>query len=174
MTVSDGALSAADTFVLVVVGAPAGVAFDAVGPGAVGASVVNGSSLSWNHTVTTTGANPLLTVGVAVGRSPDTGVSLAVLYNGVPLTSVGIKHSNNQELGFVQLFYLKAPPTGTYPVQVALTGGTADMEGGSVSFTGVDQTTPIRNVTTSAGAGASPSVAGGEVPRPGTWWWMRS
>jgi hypothetical protein len=133
------------------------VAFDAVGPSASGASV-NGSSLSWNHTITTSGSDLLLTVGIAVGTSWDEDKSVSVTYNGVPMTSAAKVHSNNQTQGFVELFYLTAPAPGTHPVQVTLSGGTAYIEGGSVSFTGVDQTTPVRNITTASGAGTSPSV----------------
>ena len=143
--------------------APPGVVFDVVGPSAGGISVTSGSSLTWNHTVTTTGSNLLLTVGVAVGRNPDN-VSLAVTYNGVPMTSVGLVHSNNQIAGYVELFYLKAPATGTRAVVVTLSGGTADLEAGSVSFSGVDQTTPVRNITTAAGAGTTPAVTLASAP----------
>src|SRR4029453_17586601 len=80
------------------------------------------------------------------------------------MTSAGIKPSNNSTAGFVQLFYLKDPATGAHPVQVTLTGGPADIEGGSVSFVGVDQTTPVRNVVTNAGAGTAPSVAVASAP----------
>jgi len=87
-------------------------------------------------------------VGVAVGRSPDTGLTLAVTYNGVPMTSAGIVHANSRTDGFVQLFYVKAPAAGAHTVQVTLTGGTASIEAGSVSFSNVDQTTPLRNIGT--------------------------
>jgi len=143
---------------------PAGVAFDAVGPSSAGASVASGSSLSWNHTVTASGANLLLMAAIAVGSSPDTGRTLAVTYNGVAMTPVGLVHSNNQALGYVQLFSLKAPASGTHPVLVTLTGGTASLAAGSVSFTGVDQTTPVRNVTTNFGTGVSPNVTVASAP----------
>src|SRR5262249_11805372 len=106
----------------------------------------------------TSGSNLLLTVGVTIGKSPDTGTSVAVTYNGVAMTSAGTAHSNNSTTGYAQLFYLRAPATGTHAVQVTLTGGAAAVDGGTMSFTGVDQTTPVRNVTTNAGSGATPSV----------------
>ena len=59
--------------------------------------------------MTPTGANLLLTVAVAVGKSPDTALSLGVTYDGVAMTSAAIVHSNNVHDGFVQMFYLKAP-----------------------------------------------------------------
>jgi hypothetical protein len=103
-------------------------------------------------------------VGVAVGKSGDAALSLAVTYNGVPMTSAGIVHSNNRNYGFVQLFYLTAPATGVHPVQVTLTGGTAWIEGGSVSFTGVDQTTPVRNIATKFGSSTSPNLTVTSAP----------
>ena len=73
LTGVSGSLTRTATVSLVVVAtAPPAVSFDAVGPGSAGAAVASGSSLSWNHTVSATGSNRLLTVGVAVGRSPDT------------------------------------------------------------------------------------------------------
>jgi hypothetical protein len=139
------------------------VAVDSVGPGATGASV-SGSTLSWNHTVTTTGSGMLLTAGVMIGKSPDTAIKVAVTYNGVPMTSAGLVHSNNRTDGYVQLFYLVAPATGTHAVQVTLTGGTAAIEAGSVSFTGVNQTTPFRNLTTAFGTGTTPTVTVASAP----------
>jgi hypothetical protein len=138
--------------------APTGVAVDAVGPSAAGTNIGSGSSLTWNHTITTTGSNLLLTVGVVVGKDGDNTTSLAVTYNGVAMTSAGLVHANNSNTGYAQLFYLKAPATGTHAVQVTLTGGPASIEAGSVSFTGVDQTTPVRNITSAASSGTSPAV----------------
>jgi chitodextrinase len=133
------------------------VAFDAAGPGSVGASCAGCSGLNWNHTIS--GANGLLTVSVAVGANVDTNLSLSATYNGVAMASAAKVHSNQQSAGFVQLFYLAAPATGTHAVQVALSGGTAYLEGGSVSFTGVNQSAPIGSLATSYGYSTSPSVS---------------
>jgi hypothetical protein len=146
------------TFTVTTPPPPVSVAFDAVGPSSAGASVASGAGLSWSHTVTATGSNLLLTVAVAVGTNSDVGLSLAVAYNGVPMTSAALVHSNNHANGFVQMFYLRAPASGTHTVQVTLSGGTASLEGGSVSFTGVDQTTPVRNIATSFGSSGLPRV----------------
>ena len=154
-----GALTRTATVSLSVATTSPVVVFDAVGPGAAGASAPNAAGLSWSHTVSTTGANRLLTASVTVGKNPDAGLSLAVWYNGVPMIPAGLVHSNNETQGFVQLFYLTAPAPGTHAIQVTLTGGTADLAGGSVSFTGVDPVTPVRNVTTNFGSGPSPNVS---------------
>jgi hypothetical protein len=132
------------------------VVVDSVGPSSSGASVASASTLSWSHTVA--GSNTLLTASVAVGVDGDNR-TLAVTYNGVPMTSAAKVHSNNQANGFVQLFYLVAPAAGTHTVQVTMTGGTASMEAGSISFSGVNQTTPVKNIATSFGNSTTPAVA---------------
>ena len=123
------------------------VLVDAVGPSSAGTACFNCSTLSWNHTVS--GSNTLLTVGVAVGKITTniSGYTISATYAGVPMTSAGRIVTSTLQTGIVQLFYLKAPTNGTNIVQVTLTGGTADIEAGSVSFIGVDQTAPVRNIT---------------------------
>lgn len=142
------------------------VAFDAVGPSSAGAthaqSATSPMTLSWSHTCT--GSNRLLIVSVAVGpAASDANVSaLTVTYNGVSMTSVGRVHSNAATAGFVEMFRLIAPATGPNTVLVTCTFGGADsmsLSAGSVSFTGVDQTTPIAHTNTATGSSATPSVA---------------
>src|SRR5215467_12314359 len=81
----------------------AAVAIDSVAPGPSGMSCSGCSSLSWNHTIS--GANTLLTVGIAIGVNNDNR-TVIVNYNGITMTSVAKVHSNNQTAGFVQMFYL--------------------------------------------------------------------
>jgi Bacterial Ig domain len=138
--------------------AGAAVSVDRVGPGSTGTSCTNCAALSWSHTVATSDPNRILTVTVAIGSSQDSR-TVAVRYAGVLMTSAGKVHSNNQTAGFVELFYLTGPAAGTNTVAVAVSGGTVEsIEAGSVSFAGVNQTTPIRNVKTAFGTGSSPSV----------------
>ena len=133
------------------------VAFDFVGPSSAGTSCTACASLSWSHTVS--GSNTLLTASVGVGTSGSDSRTVAVTYNGIAMTSAGKVHANNGTTGFVELFYLKAPSSGANTVQVTITGGNVDaMSGGSVSFTGVDQTTPVRNITTNFGSDTTPTV----------------
>lgn len=134
------------------------VLFDAVGPSAAGAAAAASASLTWSHTVGA-GANRLLVVDVAVGASGDTGITLGVTFNGVPMTSVAKVHSNNSNQGYVERFQLVAPATGTFNVVVTVTGGTPDLEGGSVSCSDVNQTTPLQNIVTAFGSSATPSIA---------------
>lgn len=132
------------------------VAFDAVGPSSAGTSTT-GTSLSWNHTCS--GSNRLLVVGAAIGASDDTGITATATYNGTSMTSAGLVHSNNSTDGYVQIFYLAAPATGANTVAITITGGSVDIEAGSISFTGTDQSTPLANTTTNAGSGTTASVS---------------
>lgn len=129
------------------------VVFDAVGPSSAG-TAINASSSSWSHTCT--GSNRLLTVSVSIGLSDDSNSAVAVTYNGVAMTAASTPvHSGNVTAGYVQMFYLVAPATGSNTVQVSHTisgsAAAADIISGSVSFTGVDQTTPVTNVATATG-----------------------
>jgi hypothetical protein len=130
------------------------VAVDVVGPSA-GGSAIFASSLSWNHTCT--GRDRFLVVGVALGAGPDTGKTLTVTYNGVSMTSAALAHTNNQSAGYIQLFYLVAPASGTNIVAVTAST-TVDIVGGSISFVGVNQTTPTSDVVTGFGDSATPNV----------------
>jgi uncharacterized repeat protein (TIGR01451 family) len=122
--------------VLVLVASPAGAAItvDAV----ASASAAGSSTLSWSHTVGS-GSNRLLVVEVAVNVGNPLPVT-SVTYGGQPLTAQVQNDGGNP---IVEIWTLVSPPTGpgtilvTYPVM-------ADLVGGSVSFAGVDQATPVR------------------------------
>lgn len=106
------------------------IAFDAVGASGNGAGV---TSISWSHTCT--GADRLLLVGVASNAQVS-----GVTYNSVALTLAAEINTAAGGL-WTALWYLKGPATGANTVVV--THGSGRSEGQSVSYTGVDQTTPI-------------------------------
>lgn len=124
------------------------VAFDAVA-----STNGDGSSFTFSHTCT--GSELYLIVGVSllvsVGRSV-TGVT----YNTVALGSLG-ENSISSTYG-VSLWGLKAPATGAHNVVVSTGGPPDSVACGSLSFTGVDQTTPTSNFTTATGTSANPAV----------------
>lgn len=133
--------------------------FDAVGPSSAGATSHNSTSLSWNHTCS--GSNRLLVVGVSLSDGSDPGKTITgVTYSGVALTSTAAIHSGGGTAGYVQMWYLVAPGTGTNPVVVTLSafGASTDLLGGSVSFDGVDQSTPVQNFNSATGSGTSASL----------------
>lgn len=129
------------------------VLFDAVGPSSAGQAAAASSSISWSHTCS--GTDRVLYVGIACSNN---GATLSATYNSVSMTSLGKRSSNDQSQGFAQLFRLIAPATGSNTVLVSLASGTADLEGGSISFTGVDQTTPDGTPVTGISATSSVSV----------------
>ncbi len=131
---------------------------DAVGPSPAGASVGHGSTVSWLHTAS--GSNRLVTVGCSLGKLDIPPFTLSATYGGISMLSdpVSLRKVNARGDGAVQMFYLAAPPTGQQTVMVTLSGTTADLECGSVSFTGVDQLTPLRHTATSTGYSSTPSI----------------
>lgn len=131
------------------------VAFDAVGPSSSGTASVT-SPLTWTH-VCGAGATVLL-VGVTCDAATDTGMVLSATYNGVAMTSLGLRHSNDQTAGYIQLFRLDSPATGSNTVSVTEAGGSGlgGLDGGSISFTG---SASVSAAQTAAGAGTTASLA---------------
>lgn len=145
------------------------VAFDALGPSAAGQTGTNVSTINWNHVVGA-GSNRLLLVNVTIGANPDSRTITSVVCsgaaapcNGGGMTAVagGLVHANAGTAGYTAAYFLIAPPaSSTVTITITLGTSSPSLEGGSLSFTGVDQTTPITNVTTATGTGTAPSVAG--------------
>jgi hypothetical protein len=131
------------------------VAFDAVGPSSSGTASVT-SPLTWAH-VCGAGATVLL-VGVTCDAAADAGMVLSATYNGVAMTSLGLRHSNDQTAGYLQVFKLDSPASGSHSVVVTETGGSGlgGLDGGSISFTG---SATVSAAQTAAGAGTTASLA---------------
>jgi hypothetical protein len=109
---------------------------------------------SWTHTVS--GNNRLLIVGVSINQSAASESVSTVTYNGTALTRIGavVRNDNVQ----AELWYLLAPIAGTHNVIVTLDAA-AEFVAGAISFTGVDQTTPLGTfVGNSARNSKNPSV----------------
>ncbi|MDP2632263.1 MAG: hypothetical protein Q8P25_00880 [Candidatus Curtissbacteria bacterium] len=102
------------------------------------------NSLSFNHTVTTNGANRILTVGVAAELSGGATIT-GVTYSSTSLSLVqGVSFGNSRR---VELWRLVNPPTGTNSVVVSLSASKG-VTAGAMSFTGVNQLTPFGTVAT--------------------------
>lgn len=133
------------------------VAFDAVGPGAAGSTPTGTKPVTWAHTCT--GGNGLLLVGVVFDAvTIATLGTLTVTYATVPMTLVGSWPAGGagQTVGVVAVWKKITPATGSNTVSVSWSTGTPDtVIGGSLSFTGADQTTGIGSVTDHDSAGAS-------------------
>lgn len=139
------------------------VTFDAVGPSASGTSGTS-SPLTWSHTCAS-GDTELL-VGVTVDSASDSGLTVAVTYNGVSMTSVKRWESGGTgaSYGWLQVFSLPSPPTGSaYTVSASVSGtGSFDViTGGSLSFAG---STALSAATTADSAGAGATSGSISVP----------
>lgn len=137
------------------------VAIDAVSPGSTAAVNGGATAVSWSHTVGT-GSNQALYVAAIIGFSPadTTHATATVTYNGVAMKSVGKVKSNNQEWGFVEVFRMLAPPTGSHTVVVTSSVTAHSLIGGGISLNNVDQTTPNGPIGTSNfGSGTTATTA---------------
>lgn len=132
------------------------VAIDAVGPSSAGIVAAGTTSVSWSHTCS--GTNRYLVAAVVVGGGQTTWNTTATC-NGVSMTSLGRQQSNNQNDGYIELFGI-IPPVGACTIVVTCDNTvTYGLIGGSISATGVNQTTPTRTVVKAYGDGTSIQVA---------------
>ncbi len=119
------------------------------------------TTLTWSHTV---GIGPDRILVVGVSNHAGTQVT-GVTYGGTPLAPI-VSRTGGGNNTRASLFLLVAPPSGAANVVVTL-AGPEDVVGGAVSFTGVEQTTPVGDSGTARGTGtlAAVTVAGapGEV-----------
>ncbi|HXI69413.1 MAG TPA: immunoglobulin domain-containing protein [Verrucomicrobiae bacterium] len=106
----------------------------------------NTSQLTWSHTVGTN-ANRMLMVATSHrnGNNSVTGVT----YGGVALTKIGSTNAPSN-VNSCSLWQLLAPPSGTAPVVVNVSGGAQDIVAGATSFAGVNQSTPLGAFAASA------------------------
>lgn len=105
----------------------------------------NLASISWSHTVTSSGSDRILVVGVS-WRNGGAGTQTvsSVTYNSQPLTLIRKDEKFDSESRSTALYYLTDPPTGSaYPIQVNFSGLVYRSVGGAVSLTGVDQSDPV-------------------------------
>jgi len=129
------------------------VAFDAVGPSSAGAGTATGGPLSWTHT----GSGSALLVGVSLDAGSDTGITLSVTCDSVAMTSLGKVESGSGGQGFLEVF-AAAGLVGSSHAIVATSsnpGGTGDLEGGSLSFTGAGTTVGAAFGTPATGSSSS-------------------
>jgi hypothetical protein len=115
------------------------------------------SSISWSHT-TGAGNNRLLlvTIGVHVATGTPTTVT-SVTYGGIPLTQVTTAlYSATAPRVRTYVFQLINPTSGTNTITVNFAAATLSVAG-AVTYTGVDQNSPIQTSSTSTGSGTTAS-----------------
>jgi len=114
-----------------------GIAFDAASSADTGTGTA--SSLTWSHTIGSSGTNRVLIVGVSIRNNSSQTVS-GVTYSGTSLSMIG--QTTNSTNSRVEIWRLIAPATGAHNVVVTLSAA-ARFVGGAASFTGVSQTATL-------------------------------
>lgn len=111
-------------------------------------------------------AGNLFLYGVVVSYgNPSTGVTVAATYNGVSMFHAPgspFKWTNFGEDGYIALFELSAPPTGSHTVNVTVsqtTGTLADILGGGISFSGSRTLSPLGTLATNSTSGDATTAA---------------
>lgn len=122
------------------------------------------SSMTWSHVVS--GSDRLLLVGVYQTAGDTTTIS-SVTYNGVAMTEV-LREVEATLKVTCAIYRLIAPDTGTHDVVVTFSGTVSDCGGGSCSYTGVHQTTPLGTAVKASALSGGPatvdaSSAAGEI-----------
>ena len=112
-------------------------------------SVFSDTTLTISHTVSATLPNMCLVVGVVAFGEP-TGVT----YDGVAMTKL-IETDFGAEN--TSIWYQAGPSTGAN--NIVISAGSGRILGGGVSFSGVNQATPMSNSTSESGTGTSASLA---------------
>jgi hypothetical protein len=111
------------------------------------------TSLTISHP--TAGSNRLMLVGVSIHNFASETVS-GITYNGMALTLVGSRA--NATDARVEIWRLIAPPTGTHDLVITFSAElTSAARAGVMTFTGVNQTTPLGTFTSAIGS-ASPAT----------------
>jgi hypothetical protein len=93
------------------------------------------------------------------GGTTACGTATNVTYNGSALTFAGAATNGTVR---TEIWYLKAPTSGTRSIVVTAPFATA-VTAHSISFTGVDQTTPLGTLVTNIGTGTSASTTANTI-----------
>lgn len=110
------------------------IAFDASSNGGLGTTI---STRSWAHTCS--GSDRVINIGAMY---PTAGTLTSTTYNSVTATAIGTTQTSAGGVK-IDLQRLVAPATGSNTAAVNTSASVAYLVGVAVSFTGVDQTTPI-------------------------------
>mgnify|MGYP003669514198 CR=1 FL=1 len=130
------------------------VAIDATSTG-----TSTGGNFSITHT--TSGTDRLMLVGVSLNKGIGNAVT-SVTYNGSNLTLEGTQSNGD---AVVYIWSLVNPSLGTHSVNITVNGTTDGNTAGVMTFTGVDQSTPLGAFASGAGAsGGTGSVTVSSAP----------
>ena len=125
------------------------IAYDSVGSGNNGDGTAN---ITWSHVVGS-GTNRFMVIGISIRTEP---VSVSSVTVGGQSATFLRSDGGTEVRG--EVWYLINPDSGSKTVTVTLSA-TSKASGGSVSYTGVAQTSPIDNHRGDLYSGTSPSVS---------------
>ena len=107
------------------------------------------ATVTFNHT--TSGTDRLLVVPCASLNNGSLDAVTGVTYNGVSLTRLGSPLQVGAFNWIIYLYYLANPASGTNSVVVTRNTTTGEGYGAAISYTGVDQASPIGASTNASG-----------------------
>lgn len=133
------------------------VAYDAVGPSGGAGQASTTASITWSHaSVGTSGLAGVVAVAQDASTTTNAAYTLTATWGGSSMTSLGrVASANTTTYGYIQLFGLISPPTGTQTVTVTCSGTPPHLIGGSISFTGAGS---FGTAVTAFGTSTSASV----------------
>jgi hypothetical protein len=115
----------------------------------------SGTTLTWSHALGS-GTNRLLMAHVSTANFGVT--TTGVTFNGDAMTLV---HAEAHSQGEASLWRLIAPDTGTHDIVATFSAATSAKHSISVSYTAVDQTTPLGTANGRNGSATDPLVLSG-------------
>jgi len=130
-----------------------------IAPDATGSATGScGSPLTWQHTVTSTGNDRYLLVGVSTGNAGGSVQPLSVTFGSqtLGLLASATNGGTNSSRSFI--YGIVAPIRGTGTITVTLPAGPCSAVGGSLSYTGVSQSGPTGTAVTGGGTGTTASA----------------
>jgi hypothetical protein len=114
------------------------------------------TSMTISHTTPVAGTNRLMLVGVALNPSQSETVS-SITYNGASLSLVGSAQQASDTR--VEIWSLVAPDTGTHDVVITFSANLLyGAKAGVITFTGVNQSTPLGTYAAAAGNSTGPAT----------------
>lgn len=121
-------------------------------------TITTATSLTWSHTIGS-GSNGILLVNVAIYDDKAAVQVNSVTYGGTSLTRLGSVAGARTR---AEMWYLKAPASGTANIVVTLSAA-ANFTAGATTFFNVDHTTPFGAPVTGIGSG-DPSLTVASAP----------
>ena len=109
------------------------------------------TSTSWSHITGSTGSKTVLILSVVI----DQNTINSVKYNGTNLTLFGSRTRNNLTSA---IYYLTSPDTGTRSIQITISGGSANIRAGAITYFDVNQSAPLIDLYTIDAASGNANV----------------